>query len=124
MPVGLKYPGHKPVLGIAARRLEDQSFVLLELVLPQQRDGAGYWLPARVLTESSRGLWSAYVAKPLAAPRGEATHRIARRLLEVTHQEADRVFVRGALRDGDAVVAEGIQRLVPGQLVRPVAKGA
>jgi multidrug efflux pump subunit AcrA (membrane-fusion protein) len=34
------------------------------------------------------------------------------------HEESDRVFVQGLLRDGDQVVVDGTQRIVPGMVVR------
>ena len=80
----------------------------------------GFWLPMSALAESSRGLWATYVAEPLSEPSAGdiATHRVARRELEIIHPEGDRVFVRGTLSDGELVVAEGASRLVPGLAVR------
>jgi multidrug efflux pump subunit AcrA (membrane-fusion protein) len=40
--------------------------------------------------------------------------------VEILHQESDRVLVQGALQGGDRIVASGVHRLVPGQLVRPL----
>ena len=69
----------------------------------------GFWLPLAALTEGTRGLWSVFVARP----EGEQ-HVIERRDVEVLHSEAKRVFARGALSDGEAVVLSGVHRLVPG----------
>ncbi|ANM31074.1 hypothetical protein ABI59_18080 [Acidobacteria bacterium Mor1] len=77
----------------------------------------GFWLPLSALTESSRGLWSCFVAVPVADDNG-ATHQLARRELVLLHQEQDRVYVRGTLETGDLVVGEGLQRLAPGLPVR------
>ena len=55
---------------------------------------------------------------------GSATHKLRRRELEIVHQEADRVFARGTLSDGEMVVVEGLHRLVPDQLVRIAADDA
>ena len=88
---------------------------LARLDLERRLDTAGFWVPMTALTESARGLWAVYVAED--AGKGEAT--LARRQLEILHQEADRVFVRGALRDGDRVVVSGLHRLTPGQRVVP-----
>ncbi len=74
----------------------------------------GYWLPLTALTESVRGLWAVYVVD--AANSDTAV--VERRELELLHQEADRVFVRGTLSDGERVVVGGRHRLVPGQRVR------
>ncbi|MEM7008651.1 MAG: efflux RND transporter periplasmic adaptor subunit [Thermodesulfobacteriota bacterium] len=80
----------------------------------------GFWLPLTALTESSRGLWSCYVAIPLGdvdSVKG-ATHRLERRELELLHQEFEMVYVQGTISDGDIIVSEGIQRLVPDLLVK------
>jgi RND family efflux transporter MFP subunit len=80
----------------------------------------GAWLPISALAEGERGLWSVYVAAPDndAPPGFSATHRVVRRTVDLIHQEADRVYVRGGLTKTDRVVASGLQRIVPGQRVR------
>ena len=85
----------------------------LERSIPQK----GFWLPISSITESSRGLWSCYVAVPVSEESVGATHKLERRELELVHEESDRVYVQGTLNEGDIVVQEGLQRLVPGQLV-------
>ena len=99
---------------------------LATLAIERQEPEPGYWLPLSALTESSRGLWACYVTIELAERErvGSATHKLRRRELEVVHQEADRVFVRGTLSDGEMVVVEGLHRLVPDQLVRIAADDA
>ena len=59
-----------------------------------------------------RGLWSVYVV----VGEGENT-RIARKDVEIIHIGNERMFVRGALEDGDRVVAAAPFRFVPGQNV-------
>lgn len=73
----------------------------------------GFWLPTTALVRGNRGLWAAYAV----VPDGGA-YRVERRDLEAIHTEGDRVLVRGTLRRGDRLVADGTQRLVPGQRVR------
>ncbi|WPZ35792.1 efflux RND transporter periplasmic adaptor subunit [Thalassobaculum sp. OXR-137] len=76
----------------------------------------GYWLPLGALVGGRRGLWDA-----LALVRTEdepALYRTVRRNVEVLQTETDRVFVRGAIADGDLIVADGVHRIVPGQIVR------
>jgi RND family efflux transporter MFP subunit len=97
---------------------------LATLDLQRAKGERGFWLPLTALTESSRGLWACYVADPLPEPDGAATHRLGRRELELLHLAGDRVYVRGTLRDGEQVVAEGLQRLVPDQLVRLAPESA
>ena len=93
---------------------------LARLEITRWVDEAGFWLPLAALTESSRGLWSVYVANRTDDGAGV----IERRELELLHQETDRVFVRGTLASDDHVVVAGIHRLVPGQLVRITSSDA
>ncbi|MCZ6811995.1 MAG: efflux RND transporter periplasmic adaptor subunit [Planctomycetota bacterium] len=87
---------------------------LARLEIARRLDQPGFWLPLTALTESSRGLWAVYVAVGLIGDKSV----LERRELEVLHQEADRVFVRGTLGDSEHVVVVGLHRLVPGQRVR------
>ena len=87
---------------------------LARLEIARRLDQPGFWLPLTALTESSRGLWAVYVAVGLTGDKSV----LERRELEVLHQEADRVFVRGTLGDNEHVVVVGLHRLVPGQRVR------
>lgn len=93
---------------------------LARVAVATRLDTPGLWLPITALTESRRGLWSAFVVEP----DGEDALRVARRELEVLHAESERVFVRGTLEDGETVVATGLHRLVPGQRVRLIESAA
>lgn len=79
----------------------------------------GFWLPTTALLPGIRGLWSCYVLTEPTQPNPRSSYPIARRDVEVLHTQGDRVLVRGLLEPGDRVVADGVQRLVPGQLVKP-----
>ncbi|MGR8921611.1 MAG: efflux RND transporter periplasmic adaptor subunit [Gammaproteobacteria bacterium] len=93
---------------------------LVTLMLDSRIEQRGSWLPLTALAEGERGLWSVYVVDALPDIDVElgATHRIQRRTVDVIHQGADRVFVRSALSEHQHVVVAGLQRVVPGQLVR------
>ena len=93
---------------------------IVSLALPSHIDQPGFWLPLTALTEGQRGLWSILIAEPndQAPELLAASHRIDRRTVDVVHQTADRVFVRGALGDNDLIVTTGLQRIVPNQWVR------
>ncbi len=86
----------------------------------------GYWLPKKALVKGLRGLWSCYVLvetdKQASANENKA-FRLKEQTVEILHQDGDRVLVRGTLTAGDLVVADGVHRLVPGQLVRQIGKG-
>lgn len=77
----------------------------------------GFWLPRMALAGSARGLWSCYVAQPAGEGAPTGLRRVERRELEILHQDGDRVFVTGGLREGEHVVTSGVHRLVAGQLV-------
>lgn len=83
----------------------------------------GFWLPNKALTQGLRGLWTSYV---LVKPKTENPNLpkdafvLEQRSVEILHQESDRVLVRGTLQSGDRIVANGVHRLVPGQMVRPI----
>lgn len=89
---------------------------LARLRIESRIEEPGFWLPISSLTENYRGLWGAFVT--IENGDSESTQLLELRELEVLHQTSDAAFVRGSLHDGDRVVATGIQRLVPGQLVR------
>ena len=90
---------------------------LIEISLKKTVESAGFWLPRNALTENSRGLWSCFVAAPIKES-SKTARTIERRELELIYQENDRVYVRGTLSDGEAVVVNGLHRLVPGQNVK------
>ena len=83
----------------------------------------GFWLPNKALNQGLRGLWTCYVlTKPKAENANAPSHAfvLEQRSVEILHQESDRVLVRGTLQPGEMIVAKGIHRLVPGQIVRPI----
>lgn len=86
------------------------AYVMLEEQAPQ----SGAWLPGSAVTEGLRGTWIVYVAVPV----GDGEARLEARSVTILHAEGQRLFVTGALADGDAVVREGLHRVAPGQLVR------
>jgi len=94
---------------------------LARLELRQAVPEPGYWLPIGALAEGSRGLWTAYVAMPIdkgALNTGGATHYLQPRPVEVLYEATGRVYVRGALNEGDRFVTGGLARVVPNQQVR------
>ena len=74
----------------------------------------GYWLPITALVKSDRGLWSCYAV--VATDNGDSK-QVERRLVEVLETDGERVLVRGTLQEGDVIITDGTQRLVPSQLV-------
>ena len=88
------------------------------LQLPAPLDERGFWAPVSALTEGRRGLWSVYVLAGEGAPYG-----LEPRAVEILHTQGDRAYLRGAVRDGEQVIATGLQRVTPGQSVVPAGAG-
>ena len=86
-----------------------------ELRLEQAVQGDGFWLPLTALSESIRGLWSAYALVP--EPGNASGFRVEQHQVELIHTETYRAYVRGTIADGDLVVIQGVHRLTPGQVV-------
>ncbi len=89
----------------------------VRLELTQEIDTEGYWLPTDALTQGIRGLWTCYV---LTESEDAENYQVKQNSVEIIHQQGDRALVRGTLQPGDEIVANGIHRLVPGQLVNPL----
>ena len=88
---------------------------VVRLGLERDINERGLWLPVSALTEADRGLWSIYKV------RGSTGNYAAEPgIVEILHQNGERVFVRGSIRDGDRVIIDGLQRITPGQPVTPV----
>jgi multidrug efflux pump subunit AcrA (membrane-fusion protein) len=93
----------------------------VRLELTERVTEPGFWLPIAALTEGLRGLWTVYAlvpANPSAEPGEDSVRLVEPRAVEILHTEADRVFARGTLADGDRIVAGGLHRLARGQRVR------
>ena len=97
--------------GVGAVRVGDVANLRLE----QMVQGDGFWLPLMALSESVRGLWSAYALVP--EPGNGSGFRVEQHQVELIHTETDRAYVRGTIADGDLVVIQGVHRLTPGQVV-------
>jgi multidrug efflux pump subunit AcrA (membrane-fusion protein) len=95
----------------AANQVSPKQIARLNVTQTNKTDG--YWLPITALVKGDRGLWSCYA---VVANNSNAS-QVERRLLEVLETDGERVLVRGTLKVGDAIVADGTQRLVAGQLV-------
>ncbi|MEO0607505.1 MAG: efflux RND transporter periplasmic adaptor subunit [Pseudomonadota bacterium] len=92
---------------------------VVRLEMDRVIDEPGLWLPISALTEAERGLWSVYIAR-----RDGSGWSAEPGIVEIVYQAGERVFVRGAIRDGDRVIMDGLQRITPGQPVTPVEVSA
>jgi RND family efflux transporter MFP subunit len=95
------------------RSVVGESAVLQVAELVQTSGG---WLPVTALLEASRGLWDVLTITPDA----EGKPRARRESVEILYTRGNEVFVRGTLPSDVAVVASGLQRISPGDLVEAV----
>ena len=81
-------------------------------------DQQGFWVPIGVLTEANRGLWTVLIAiENDTESDGKPNYMLQQRVVDIVHQQGERVYVKGALKQGDLFVAAGIHRVVPGQTI-------
>lgn len=85
---------------------------LLHMDISSDIRAEGFWVPRKALVSSVRGLWSLFTVEVI-----DGEHLLLAKLVEMVHAEDKQVFVRGALKNGQPVVIEGVHRLVPGQKV-------
>ena len=90
------------------------------LQIAETVNSAGGWLPISALLEAPRGLWDVLTITADAQGR----QRARRESVEILYARGNEVFVRGTLPSEVAVVAAGLQRISPGDLVEPVFDSA
>ena len=90
------------------------------LQIAETVDATGGWLPISALLEAPRGLWDVLTIIPDA----EGKQRAHRESVEILYTSGNKVFVRGTLANEVTVVASGLQRISPGDLVEPVFNDA
>lgn len=77
----------------------------------------GYWIPLSAMTDGLRGVWNVFALR-----EDNEGLKIERRSIQVLHANNDHAYVVGALESNERIVADGLHRLVPGQVVLPVKK--
>ena len=75
-------------------------------------EAQGFWVPRKALVSGVRGLWSLFVIEEI-----NSEQQLVAKLVEMIHADDKKAFVRGALKNGESVVVEGVHRLVPRQKV-------
>ncbi|EAQ97863.1 efflux RND transporter periplasmic adaptor subunit [Congregibacter litoralis] len=83
--------------------------------VPRTEPETGGWLPLSALIEGERGIWTV-----LALRERDGNTVALREVVEVLHVSGDRAFVRGSVRDGDRLIADGVHRIAPGTAVAPL----
>lgn len=86
------------------------------LGIPVEVNEEGAWLPDSAVTEGVRGTWVVYVA----VPQGDGRATLEPRSVIIHHASGGRLYVSGAIANGERVVSGGLHRYAPGQLVRPM----
>ncbi|MDF1838709.1 MAG: biotin/lipoyl-binding protein [Planctomycetota bacterium] len=73
----------------------------------------GWRIPLSALTEGVRGMWTGFVVVEI-----DGDSHVQAVDLEIIHTLADAVVVRGALKAGDRLLLDGVDRIVAGQRVQ------
>ena len=76
---------------------------------------SGTWVPTSALGNGVRGLWTLFVVSEV-----DSEQHIQPRSVQVEYVKGDRAYVSGAIKDGEKLVINGIQRLTPNQVVSNV----
>ena len=94
---------------------------LIDLLLTETVATQGFWVPMTALSDGIRGLWNVYLLEPVpvAEPAAETNlYQIATRDVQIEYTDSENAYVTGISANNIAVVQAGLQRLVPGQIVR------
>lgn len=92
-----------------------QPGAIVELAGRRRIPADGYWVPTESLVRAERGLWAVYVIHEEAG-----RHTVHRNAVDVLYTEATRSFIRASLDETDLIIAEGVHRVTPGQVVEPL----
>jgi len=90
---------------------------LVALRVSEQREVQGAWVPVGALGEGLRGRWVVYAL----IAQSDGSFLVEPRDVTVVFAGQERLYVRGAIDDGERVVAGGLHRVAPGQRVRLAA---
>jgi len=85
---------------------------LVTAVVRDWQEAEGSWLPLRALSSDVRGLWRVY--KIVDGPDGP---QVRFENVQILYTDDNRVYVTGTISNGDRIIADGIERLAPGQRV-------
>lgn len=85
---------------------------IVTLVLEREIEERGAWVPLVALQEADRGLWSL-----LTVAEEDGKPIVRREAAEVLHVDGAHAYVRGTFAPGASIIANGTNRVVPGQLV-------
>ncbi|MEL6189080.1 MAG: efflux RND transporter periplasmic adaptor subunit, partial [Myxococcota bacterium] len=89
-----------------------------DVVLPVRHTDPGFWVPISALRPGPEGLWTLLLVEGASAPNRAW---LTPQPISILHFDGERAYAAGPLEDGQSVVKSGHHRLVPGQLVEPIA---
>jgi RND family efflux transporter MFP subunit len=101
------------IIGLNKHNLSILPGDLLKMNMSSDINAKGFWVPRKALVSGVRGLWSLFAVEII-----DGEHQLVAKLVEMIHADDKKAYVRGALQDGELVVFNGVQRLVPGQKVK------
>lgn len=117
VPVELKLITEKE-----SARLYDGQIV--RLVVPENRDVQGTWVPVESLVAGVRGSWDVYVLArnnfsqtDKEETNAEQTYNVERRKVNVEYVGDGKAFVSHGLKNNDYLVDKGVQKIATGQTV-------
>ncbi|MGD9400175.1 MAG: efflux RND transporter periplasmic adaptor subunit [Methyloceanibacter sp.] len=85
---------------------------IVTLMIERKIDERGAWVPLVALQEGDRGLWSL-----LTVDEEDGKPIVRREAAEILHVDGAHAYVRGTFKPGASVIANGTNRVVPGQRV-------
>lgn len=85
---------------------------IVTLMLEREIEERGAWVPLVALQEGDRGLWSL-----LTVAEEDGQPVVKREAAEVLHVDGAHAYVRGTFAPGASAIANGTNRVVPGQFV-------
>ncbi|MEM8946294.1 MAG: efflux RND transporter periplasmic adaptor subunit [Planctomycetota bacterium] len=102
---------------VTPRRWNYGEVVEVQFLVPTENDG--FWLPYSALRRSGGDLWSVFILEGDGDQKTIATRTVKLVQLEDTHALViKKALVSGSIAEGDLIVVDGLNRVVPGQLVR------
>lgn len=92
---------------------------IARLVIDEQRDVSGVWIPTDSLVGSVRGTWNMFVLQKndQVTTEDSPLYKIVRRKINVVYMQGENTFVEGAFSSGELMLTAGLHRVAPGQLV-------
>lgn len=89
---------------------------LMHASVQNWQEAAGAWLPLRALSSDVRGLWRVYKVDNKTSPPHVRFENV-----QILYSEPNRAYVTGTISAGDVIIADGLERLAPGQRVSVIS---